>query len=237
MPQLSEMTINPAASQAPGSALPNSPVAEAPQQPGLGATAAPGEPGDVNPFNLPPAVANVPAVKLVSIGAPPAVRVGPGEYYPEIDPVIDHMDTVLSSGLDVYHAMDNSMVLFNPLFIQEAELQYLDQNGQLQDVVPDYGQVTGNQPQEIPDDQIAAFVDRGDAMAAKLNELSGPGEEEVSVQPAGQPTPVPQPSPAEQAAVVDNQSRAMRAFGGSPTSGPHPGGGRLLNALLQPPPR
>jgi hypothetical protein len=182
-------------------------------------------------------VANVPAVKLVSIGAPPAVRVGPGEYYPEIDPVIDHMDTVLSSGLDVYHAMDNSMVLFNPLFIQEAELQYLDQNGQLQDVVPDYGQVTGNQPQEIPDDQIAAFVDRGDAMAAKLNELSGPGEEEVSVQPAGQPTPVPQPSPAEQAAVVDNQSRAMRAFGGSPTSGPHPGGGRLLNALLQPPPR
>jgi hypothetical protein len=191
----------------------------------------------VNPFNLPPEIAKLPAVQLVSVGAPPAVRVGPGEYYPEIDVVVDSLPKLLEGGLDVYRSMSDQFVFFNPLFITEQELQYLDQQGKLEETIPDYGQVTGSEPQEIPDDQIQSFVDRGDALAAGLNEVNQGAPEEKPANGPGTPTPVPAPTPQEQAAVMQNQQKAMSAMGGPPTSGPRPGGGRLLNALLQPPPQ
>lgn len=237
MPQLNELAINPAVSPTPESTLSSSPVtAAAPTEtasPAPSATA--GEPEIVNPFNLPPELARIPAVQLVSVGAPPAVRVGPGEYYPELDPLVDRIDEVITGGLDIYKALDESLVMFNPLFMTAEELIYLDQQGKLATVVPDYGEVTGSQPQEISDEQVASFVDRGDAAAAKMREISGPGEEPTPVQATGTPTPVPGPTPAEQGAVLNSQAKGIKAFGGEPTSGPRPGGGRLLNALLQPP--
>jgi hypothetical protein len=185
---------------------------------------------------LPDEIATLPAVQLVSVGAPPAVRVGPGEYYPEIDKVVDALPQILEGGLDVYQSQGQQFVFFNPLFISEAELQYLDQKGQLEEAVPDYGQVTGSQPQEIPDSEISGFVDRGDALASGIAEVNQGAPEGKPTNGPGTPTPVPAPSPQEQAAVMQNQQQAMEAMGGPPTSGPRPGGGRLLNALLQPPP-
>jgi len=177
----------------------------------------------------------VPVVQMVSVGAPPAVRVGPGEHYPELEPVITNLDKVLSDGLDLYRAMDDSMVFFNPLFITSEELTYLDQAGKLKEVVPDYGEVTGNQPQAIPDSEISRYVDRGQDMAATLGGMGQQGAAEAASAPAA-PSVVPTPSRGQQSDVAGRQAQAMQAYGGPPTSGPRPGGGRLLNALLQPPP-
>ena len=198
----------------------------------------PGEAKAVNPFNLPPEVAKVKAVQLVSVGAPPAIRVGAGEYYPEIEPVVDNLDKILSSGLDIYHGQDDSMVLFNPLFISGDELKHLDSTGKLSEVAPDYGQVVGSQPQEIPDSQLGAYLDRGDAVQAKMQDLTqGEDVSQPQQQATGTPTSVPAPTPGQRSAAINDQQMALQANAGPPTSGPVPGGGRLLNALLRPPPR
>lgn len=232
MPELNQLPISPAESPTPELPPSGDPAAAA-----AAPTSPANEPGVANPFGLPPEIASLPAVQLVSVGSPPAIRVGPGEYYPEIDAVVDNLPKVLQSGLDVYRSMKDEFVFFNPLFISEDELKYLDEQGKLADSVPDYGQVTGSQPQEIPDDQIASYLDRGDQIASGIAEATQGAPEEKPTNGPGTPTPVPAPTPQEQAAVMRNQQQAMSAMGGPPTSGPRPGGGRLLNALLQPPPQ
>lgn len=225
--ELNEMPINPTAET---SAPSGSPAAPAPASAGTEGAA-------VNPFKLPPEIANIKAVQLVSIGAPPAVRINAGEHYPELDPAIDNLDKIIEGGLDVYKTLKEGFVFYNPLFIRPEELQYLDQNGQLDQVVPDYGEVTGSEPAELSDDEVAAFVDRGDGLAQKFGETLGIGQgqqEAPATQAVGTPTPVPQPSPSTQRAVINQQEQAVKAYGGAPTSGPVPGGGRLLNALLKP---
>lgn len=231
MPELSQIPINPTS---PGS---ESPQAKPPGDAGAeaGTTGAQGEAKQVNPFKLPPEVAKIPAVQLVSVGAPPAIRVGPGEFYPDIEPVVDNIDKVLSSGLDVYRAQDDSLVLFNPLFISGEELTYLDGKGQLNQVVPDYGSVSGSQPQEIPDDKIGAYLDRGEQLQGKMQDLTNGESVNAAPQATGTPTPVPGPTPGQRSAVLNHQQQAIQAAGGPPTSGPVPGGGRLLNTLLRPP--
>lgn len=188
-----------------------------------------------NPFDLPPEVAQAPIVQMVSVGAPPAVRVGAGEYFPELDPILEQLPTILQQGLDLFKAQDESFVFFNPLFITEQELAYLDQNGQLASAVPDYASVTGSQPQEIPDEEIGAYVDRGDALKEKLMALGTPqGPAPGAGQATGAPTPVPAADPGAQQAAAQAAARAIAAMAGEPTTGPRPGGGRLLNALLAP---
>jgi hypothetical protein len=183
-------------------------------------------------------VANIPAVQMIAVGSPPAVRVSPGEYYPEIDPLVDNLDKVIESGLDVYRTQKDSLVMFNPLFISGDELAYLDQAGKLESVVPDYGTMTGSVPKELTDEEVAKYVDRSDAVQGKLQGLRDMEPEPEPVeQPVGTPTPVPAPSPGQINAVMQDQNQAIQAFGGPPTTGARPGGGRLLNALLKPPVR
>lgn len=229
MPSLNELPIQPAAGPSGGSLSEAQPTAVA-------EPAAPAQAGGTNPFNLPPEVANIPAVQMIAVGSPPAVRVAPGEYYPEIDPLVDNLDKVIESGLDVYRTQKDSLVMFNPLFISGDELAHLDQTGQLESVVPDYGSVSGSMPKELTDEEVAKYVDRSDALQGKLQGLRDTAPEPVQ-QPVGTPTPVPAPSPSQLNAVAQEQNQALQAFGGPPTSGARPGGGRLLNALMKPPVR
>jgi hypothetical protein len=173
---------------------------------------------------------------MIALGSPPAIRVSPGEYYPEIDPLVDNLDQVIESGLDVYRTQKDSLVMFNPLFISGDELAHLDQAGRLESVVPDYGTVSGSVPKELTDEELVKYVDRSDALAGRLQGLRNTEPEPVA-QPIGTPTPVPAPSPGQINAAIQDQNQAIQAFGGPPTSGPRPGGGRLLNALLKPPVR
>lgn len=219
-------------SQMPITATPGSQV---PPSEGLPGEVTPAAPEPANPFNLPPDVARVPVVQMVSLGQPPAVRIGPGEYYPELEVVVDNTDVLLQSGLDIYGAQDKSMIFFNPLVVTVEELQHLDQTGQLPDAVPDYAALTGSMPQEIPDGKVGELVDKGDQMATKLTSLGGSEQPAAPVeQSSGMPTPVPAPPPGVQRAAANNQVQNLQAMSGSPTSGPRPGGGRLLNALMRP---
>jgi len=218
MPDLSQMPINPTETSQPSL----SPASEV----------APLAPEPANPFQLPPEIAQVPVVQMISLGQPPAVRVGSGEYYPELEVVMAKADALLENGLDIYGAMDKSIVLFNPLMVTAEELQHLDQTGQLAQAVPDYAEITGSMPQEVSDAKVSQLVDSGDALAERLT-AAGAAPQTPPPGP-GAPTPVPSAPASVQAAAARNQVQNLQAAGGSPTSGPRPGGGRLLNTLLRP---
>lgn len=172
---------------------------------------------------LPKEVQSIPAVQWVSIGRPPGIRFRPQEYFPELRPLIKHAPELVKNGLGLYGAQSGDTVLYNPIFIKPEELAAADEQGNLDQIIPDYATLSGQTPQPVDDKLKAELVGEEDQSRQQLQDL-------VQAPQPAPPTPVPAP-PAQPAATA---GRIKNMAPGGPSSGPVPGQGRVLNALLKP---
>lgn len=173
----------------------------------------------------------MPVVRSIAVARPPAVRLPPGHYFPELSALGKKLPNLLQSGFDVYRASTDDLVLFNPLAMPLEELQAIDQKGKLAELVPDYGTLTNQLPKEMTDEEAVQQVSESEEIERGLASLGG---EAPAPATGGMPaqTPVPPPNPAATSAL--NRTRVQAMQPGSPTSGPAPGAGRVLNGLLKP---
>jgi hypothetical protein len=188
--------------------------------------------------DLPPKVAAIPAIKGLEVGAPPAFRISPGEIYPSLEPLIDNIDKVLEAGLDVMELPNGDSVVYNPALIDKEEIALAAQTGKLEQMIPDYGSVSGESP-STNESEINRFLKKLEKVPGKLARLQN-DEEPVSGTPAGAPLgaapppplSIPPPPPSTTSSI--QRQRLQGLVPGGPTSGPSPGSGRILNALLRP---
>ena len=216
MPTVTADEISPAAAPAAPAAEPAAAPAAAPAAPA--AEPAKGEAGD-----LPEALLKeVPALQLLMQGSPPATIAPKDAEYPELKVVAKHVKDLGAAGFGVYQTADKkNVVFFNGLLVTPDDLKAADEAGKL--------------------DQIAVpYADLRTALEGGAGEASGTAP---AAEAAGAPNMAPaaavapagagaQPSPAVDARL--NAARITNLNVGSPTSGPAPGSGRILNNILKP---
>lgn len=160
----------------------------------------------------------IPAMQALFAGSPPALSTSLKDFSnrPEAKLMGDHKDELMKAGIGFYRSLGGDLgVLFNQLHIAGQDLQEADKAGKLLEVAPPFDQVT--------------------------QQVTGSGEAHPSLTaqvPGGPKTAAPQaipPSPAP-ASVQNKQTtaRLKNVQPGSPTSGPAPGAGRILNNILKP---
>lgn len=184
-------------------------------------------PTDVFP-NLPAEVKSVPVVEWLSVGEPPAIRVEPGQYFPELEPLAKNLPETLKAGLDLYKAQNGDSVFFNPLFMSEQELQLADQEGKLEQLVPSYSELSGSTPQEVSPEKFDELLRTSEDVQSRLHSLTTPEDMEKEPAPAASAAVRPATTPEP---VTTQRVKALQP--GAPTSGPAPGAGRLLNAIIR----
>lgn len=198
-----------------------------PAQAQEGAPGAPGNPPKIFEA-LPDEVADIQVVQWVSAGKPPAVRVGPGEYYPELEPIEKNLTETVDAGLDIYRASSGDLVLYNPLFLDSEELKLADAEGKLDMVAPLYSELTGKTPEPIDEEtanRLEGYAKRN------VKELAARGVTAPQDGAAeGTATPVSRLPAEAQTSLV--RAQVDKGQMNSPTSGPRPGGGRILNSIL-----
>lgn len=188
--------------------------------------------------DLPSTVAAIPAIKGLEVGAPPAFRVPPGEFYPSLEPLVDNIDKVLEAGLDIMELPNGDSVVFNPAMIDKEEIALAAQTGKLEQMIPDYGSISGESP-STNESEINRLTKKLEKMPGKLARLQKE-EEPVSGVPPGAPLgsapppplSIPPPPPSTTSSI--QRQRLQGLVPGGPTSGPVPGSGRILNSLLRP---
>jgi len=161
---------------------------------------------------LPEEVLKLPVINSLMSGAPPAVYAPSDAKIPEIAIIDKYSKELMGAGFAAYGTADGAnTVLFNQLFVTSDEIKAADEAGTL------LGQLA------VPYEELAAGYE-----GAKLKEGEEPSE--VQTVPAGG-----MPAPASSATDKKlTTARLQNVAIGSPTSGPAPGQGRILNSALKP---
>lgn len=199
---------NPAASQ------------EAPPEAQAGA----GEAGQA--AGIPDEVLQIPAFQGLFAGSPAAVSASLQDMMkrPEAKVIQGAMPTLQKAGIGTYRSLGGDVVaLFNQFYITGEELKQADQAGQLEQVAP---------PFDAVNQQIASM---GADAHPSLQQREVPGAFKQA--PANAPqmaSPVSAPAPSTPKDIKAQQARMKNMQPGSPTSGPKPGAGRILNNILKP---
>lgn len=161
----------------------------------------------------------IPAMQAIFAGQPAAFSTSIEDFAqrPEAKIIEDNKDAIQRAGVGFYRSIAGDMgVLFNQLHMAGQDLIEADKGGRLLELAP-------------------AFDEVNQAVST-----SGEGNPVLSAQvPGGAKTanvPAPAPSPAPAPASVQNKlttARLKNMSPGSPTSGPSPGAGRILNNIMK----
>ena len=188
---------------------------------------------------LPDIAKKDPLVRSVLLGEVPGILIRPGLYYPKAwDLAEKHSKDLMDLGLDFYFATDESTIFFNPAQITEPELQAADKGGKLHQILPDYETLSGERPQKPPpkvQKQMDQF--RQQVYGKPPNVSLAPGQLPPSAPPLPQALAAPQAvGPTLPAKSVNKlmQTRLGGLTKVSPSSGPFPGAGRIVNAMATP---
>lgn len=176
-------------------------------------------PKDEAQAQIPDAVLALPTFRPLLEGKPPAIKITLDEFNadPEAQTIQQNIQPLLYSGFGVYQPKDGqSAVLFNGQFIDGETLKLADEKGKLDQVAAPYGELKSF----FADNLGEAVVDGAPAPAAP-----------VAPSPAGQPMGAAAPASAQTKLA---SARIKNLAVGSPTSGPTPGSGRVLNNILKP---
>jgi hypothetical protein len=207
---------------------PKAPVSPAPApQPDPAETAsAPEAPAATDSQNLPDELVQIPAMQAVLAGNPAAVSAPLAEFSkrPEAKIIIDNKDALVAAGFGLYRSLSGDVgVVFNTLHLHPDELKAADKAGKLQQLAPPFDQVN------------ASVAGAGPDTHPVLNAA------EVPTGPKG--PPMPNPPQMNSGAMNHTPAAVQRTVAtartnnlnpGSPTSGPQPGAGRILNSILKP---
>lgn len=165
----------------------------------------------------------VPAFSAVVAGQPAAVSASLAEMdkSPEAEVLRKHKDEMMQAGLGLYRSLSGDIgVIFNNFYISPEELKAADKAGALQQVAPPLQQV--NQSVATSGDQHPVLTHSGQVPASF-----------ATPPPPVMPTSSAAPKPAAAAQAKLSNQRAKNVQVGSPTSGPRPGAGRILNSIMK----
>ena len=164
--------------------------------------------------SVPDEVLEIPAIAGLLHGAPPAIYAERTRKDPEIQTVIKNIKPLEEAGFGIYNSADGKLAVFyNSAYVNQDELAKADKAGNLTEVVPSFDSVQGQ--------LNAAISGTPPAAGAAL-----PGAPMVN-SAAGAP-----PSSKTQTSLATKRANNLQV--GSPTSGPAPGAGRILNNILKP---
>jgi hypothetical protein len=176
-------------------------------------TAAPAE------GELPDELIQEPVMQALMSGSPPAVSgdIKALENSPFGKLVGKYAQVLNRAGMGFYRSQQGNIgAMFNQLYIQPEAIMEADQKGALQEIAPPISEV---------EKALAADPSKNPVLSA-----SGP--------PTAPPVAPPSPAPAGGGGAAPSPSlstaRRRNTQLGSPTSGPSPGAGRVLNAILKP---
>jgi hypothetical protein len=163
-------------------------------------------------------------MQAVLAGKPAAVSASFEEFQkrPEAKAILANKDALLSAGFGLYKSLSGDTgVVFNTLHLHPEELVAADKAGKLQQIAPPFDQVNDMVAKAGPDTH--PVLTAGD----------------VPTGPKGPPMPTPPQMasgnmPHAPANPPAQRQRVKNLTLGSPTSGPQPGAGRLLNSILKP---
>ena len=159
--------------------------------------------------SLPPAVSKNPAVALILEQKIPGVLFPANVDYPRGDELSQHAQTLIDIGLGVYIDKQQNSVVFNPVVVSVEEVEKAGEAGELEQLFPEYGKLTGETPTN--------------SSAAPMNS--------ASVLPPSPSGAIPKQTAS--AANSTNNARLKNMTPGAPTSGPFPGAGRVVNTLAK----
>lgn len=216
---------------APAAGTPPTVEPAAPPQGVAPAPAGPPRPPEDVEGSLPPELVQIPAVQALLAGSPPAVSapIQGFEKTPEGKAIAQNKDTLLEVGMAFYRSLSGDLgVMFNQMKISGPEIQAADREGRLLELAPPIQQVNqmvGSAGAEHP------LLSAGGAAPGGAAAAPPPG---VAPMPPAGPTPMATPSPAKAMQDKILAQKLSNLPPGSPTSGPKPGEGRLLNQILKP---
>lgn len=174
---------------------------------------------------LPDEILKIPAFGPLMAGSPPALstNIKNLDKTEEGKAIAKNAKALQQSGIGFYRALSGDIgVIFNQLYVTGEAVKQADEAGQLMQLAPDFSTVNSEASKAGPINPVLS---------------AGAPPEAPPIAPA--PTP-PQsasgrlPAPPASAETKLAGARAKNLQPGSPTSGPAPGRGRLLNNLLKP---
>ena len=168
----------------------------------------------------------VPALQALLAGAPPAVSMTlkGSEDRDEVKMLAEHKDELLKAGFAFYRSMSGDLgVMYNSLRIHPQDLQAADKQGKLRALAPDF---------DLVNHEVAKMgLKHPIHFATPPTGLAAPTATTPPQAASGALPLTPPPAAAVQRKLA--QARIMNLQPGAPTSGPEPGGGRLLNQVLK----
>lgn len=177
----------------------------------LGSPSAPETPSGTE-TGIPEDVLALPEFSGLLEGKPAAVLVPKGFKSPETDVIMAHSKELANAGFGFYPSADGkTSVFFNTQYLSPEDLQKADAAGKLAEIA-------------TPFEELKASFD---------SVTGGTPAPEAGAAPAAAPAALPAPA----APSLDKKlatARIKNVAPGSPTSGPSPGSGRILNAILKP---
>lgn len=202
------------------------------------APAAPEAAEDQSGASLPPELLKVPAIQGLLVGAPPAVsaQIKQMENSDVGKDIAANKDALLAAGFGFYKSIHGGLaVLFNRFHIHGEDIVAADKAGKLQVLAPPFDQVD----HALAKSKGAAFAKGGfpKGFASQTPQAPlQPGAQAAVGAPSSMDA-----SPMAPASGGASEALAKRLQGarlanlqpGAPTSGPAPGGGRLLNSILK----
>jgi hypothetical protein len=230
MPSLVEPKITPETPPSP---------APAPPEAAPDAEIAPGAP-PAPIKGLPDALLRVPAIQGLFAGSPPALSANLKEFAhnPTAELIAKNKDDLMRAGIGFYRSLSGDLgVIFNQMHIHPEDLQAADKAGKLLAVAPNFLSIDHEISKSGPNHPLLHIS--GPPTSAAAPTMKAPPQF-ASAPPMGTPTaPPPSSGPgiSPVSSAIQKQVMGLRAKSlspGSPTSGPAPGAGRILNQILTP---
>lgn len=157
---------------------------------------------------LPDEVLKIPLIGGLLEGKPAAIYDLANSKIPPIEAITRNAKLLTETGINFYKSKDGALsVMFNSQFISQKELEKADKDGKLTEIA----------------EPLASVMAAYDSV---LSESAAPAGSAPSASPAPQ-------SPNTPINKRLTTARLQNLEPGSPTSGPAPGGGRIINEVLR----
>lgn len=162
-------------------------------------------------------LSEVPALHLLMQGSPPATYAAKGADFPELKLLEQHGKELASAGFRAMPTADGkSIVFYNGLYLNPDKIKEAEKSGSLDKIAAPYAELR------------SAFEGAKNSAATD----GGTTEAPPAAPAAASATPESQPAPSVQKKLTT--ARIASLAPGSPTSGPMPGSGRILNSIVKP---
>ena len=173
-------------------------------------------------------------------GSPPALSANLKEFAhnPTAELIAKNKDDLMRAGIGFYRSLSGDLgVIFNQMHIHPEDLQAADKAGKLLAVAPNFLSIDHEISKSGPNHPLLHIS--GPPTSAAAPTMKAPPQM-ASALAATPQAPPPSSAPGLQTPAVASLQkqvmglRAKTLSPGSPTSGPAPGAGRILNQILQP---